>query len=674
LRSLSPAGAEFAESSALLTQVVDEIVARGPVFVPMYRGVAARAAGDQETGARLLTEALAQAQGTDLFVTIIVLGQLHRFDEAFTRLQQLMAAGLPLQYAARLLVRLKRYPEAVAAVGAIERAGGFSELDQPWEAPALAAEALLGVGDAAAAAERSSVAIEAFERHLAGLALDVFRTMATDDLTIAGMYTTAVRAHARLAAAAGDHLARGFELSDRCRASSLRELIQLDRAARADPAADAALRAWQQAGAQLARTVEEVGDPDRAPRLPAEIQRAVRAAERTLDDATAAAHGPLDRWRRTAVTPPLAEVQRRLAPGTLLLQYHVFDDELVGWAVTRDSARVLVRSCPTVALTAQVRRFHRALARPQSAEPGQAVLGRELADLLLVPFDADLQAADRVLVVPHGPLAVLPFHVLPWAGDVLGAARTVSYLPAASVLSRDPAPPRVGVDAPTLVVGDPAYAPHRGLSRLAGAAVEAQAVGSLRGTRPLIAEEAGWDAVRPGLEVARVAHLATHGLLREGAPYSAELALAGDASVTVPDLAGLDTTIDLAVLSACDSGRGRATAAGDLVGLSRSLLGAGVRELIVSLWPVDDMLACLTMVALHEQLLTEPGSVGRALAVAQARIRVTSRAKALEWYSGLGGGVNADRVRTTRDLGDVNWTLDPSLPFYWAPFIHIGSS
>jgi CHAT domain-containing protein len=83
----------------------------------------------------------------------------------------------------------------------------------------------------------------------------------------------------------------------------------------------------------------------------------------------------------------------------------------------------------------------------------------------------------------------------------------------------------------------------------------------------------------------------------------AELALAGDELLTVADLMGSDTSIGLASLSACDSGRGRVTASGDLIRLTRALIAAGAQELIVSLWPVDDELACLPMVALHERLL-----------------------------------------------------------------------
>ncbi|HBW89943.1 MAG TPA: hypothetical protein DEG17_13955, partial [Cyanobacteria bacterium UBA11149] len=44
---------------------------------------------------------------------------------------------------------------------------------------------------------------------------------------------------------------------------------------------------------------------------------------------------------------------------------------------------------------------------------------------------------------------------------------------------------------------------------------------------------------------------------------------------------------ELVVLSACDTGRGKITGDG-VVGLSRSLITAGVPSIVVSLWSVPD--------------------------------------------------------------------------------------
>lgn len=55
------------------------------------------------------------------------------------------------------------------------------------------------------------------------------------------------------------------------------------------------------------------------------------------------------------------------------------------------------------------------------------------------------------------------------------------------------------------------------------------------------------------------------------------------------------------VLGAGDTGCGRATA-DDLVGLNRALAHAGARDIIVSLWPVDDQGAKILMVDFHGRL------------------------------------------------------------------------
>jgi CHAT domain-containing protein len=224
-------------------------------------------------------------------------------------------------------------------------------------------------------------------------------------------------------------------------------------------------------------------------------------------------------------------------------------------------------------------------------------------------------------------------------------------------------------------VGDPAFHDDRRLSRLDGARIEAHHVARIHGTMAITGNQATRARILPRLATVRIAHLATHGRFRSGAPYSTELALAGHDSLAVPDLIGSRLQVELAILSACDSGRGRATAAGDFVGLTRAILGAGVRELVASMWPVHDMMTCLFMVAFHEHLQADPSCAASAITAAQRSIRALSPAGALERYELLGGESEAPhRRRTGRDLdAQADMPIDPAHPFYWAPFIHIGS-
>lgn len=657
-----------------IRRLLAETLRESDVLTPLYRGCAARDAGDPETAATAFAAALDAIcrPGSPVVLTVAVLAPLRRSPEAVVVAERAWRSGtLAAELAAPLFLRLGRPDLAEQAAAALPAEDGRS-----WDRPALAAETALGLGrpDPAVA----EVAVVRFERHLAGLSRDILRTMGLDSPAVAGLYMTAVRSHAALARPKADdeHLDRAFALSDRSRGMTLADLVDSHRDAATETAA-AAVRSWQRAGAELGRTVEELAAT--APE-PSAARSRMRRAERALDHAEEALVAAAPRLyhgrRRRPAEVSVAEVQARLAAGTVLVQYHAYDDRIVFFVLTADSADVRVTAAGTAELTGDARRFHRLVADPASTPPDRQRLGAALATTLLEPVAAELDAHDRLIVVPFGGgLSVLPFHALPWGDGELGSgSRVVSYLPAASVLlNRFDRAPATG---PPLVVGDPDYAAG-GLRPLPGTGVEGRAVAALHGVEPLTGAAVRRGEVLDRLAGAPLVHLATHGLLREAAPYSSYLALAGTDRLTVPDLMGLGPRLDLAVLSACDSGRGRATAAGDVVGLTRALLGSGVRGLVVSLWPVDDVLACLTMVGFHERTVAGSPPV-TALAEATARLRTMREGEAARRYAELGGHPAAARrtVRSARDLGPAHpgpAIGDPAHPSAWAPFVYVGA-
>jgi CHAT domain-containing protein len=74
-----------------------------------------------------------------------------------------------------------------------------------------------------------------------------------------------------------------------------------------------------------------------------------------------------------------------------------------------------------------------------------------------------------------------------------------------------------------------------------------------------------------------------------------------DGFLMAEEILGLNLNADLVVLSACDTGRGKITGDG-VVGLSRSLLTAGVSSLVVSLWQVPDDSTAQLMVLFYQNL------------------------------------------------------------------------
>jgi CHAT domain-containing protein len=386
-------------------------------------------------------------------------------------------------------------------------------------------------------------------------------------------------------------------------------------------------------------------------------------------------------------TASVAAIQALLPPRACLLEYQLVGRDLVGFAITRGGMQAHVARLG-YRLEGVANRFLRACAGGADA----AQEAQTLARALLEPFAAVLEASERVIVVPSGALNAVPFQLLPFGGEPLGATRVVSLLPAAALLAR------CGVDrplaaGPTLVIGDPAFdaAAHPGLRRLAGAAVEARAVAERYASDAVFMDaDAQEAALRPALPGRALVHVAAHGRLDEIAPNTSSIVLAGADELTVSDLIGLHIGADLAVLSACDTGRGTTTLGGDLVGLARGLTAAGVLRCVVSLWPVDDVAACVTMAAFHARVQAGVPPA-RALAEAQREIRALSGEEIAARYRALGGtlapgsravrrkahgGTRALEAFPELDDADTDTPVEAQgghLSSIWAPFVLIGA-
>lgn len=146
------------------------------------------------------------------------------------------------------------------------------------------------------------------------------------------------------------------------------------------------------------------------------------------------------------------------------------------------------------------------------------------------------------------------------------------------------------------------------LTALPGAEQEARAIAPLLHTQALIGSQATKAAVVQRLSTARIIHLATHGLLRSNLQaLDSAIALAPDGTgepsdglLTAAELAQMRLNAELIVLSACDTGQGQITGDG-VIGLSRSLITAGVPSVLVSLWSVPDAPTAELMTEFYRQ-------------------------------------------------------------------------
>ncbi|MEO1125273.1 MAG: CHAT domain-containing tetratricopeptide repeat protein, partial [Cyanobacteria bacterium J06639_16] len=265
-----------------------------------------------------------------------------------------------------------------------------------------------------------------------------------------------------------------------------------------------------------------------------------------------------------------------------------------------------------------------------SPQGDDAAIYQQLHQLLIAPIAEFLpdDPGDRVIFIPRDSLFLVPFAALQNpSGEILIEHHTLSTVPSIQVLgltqqlSQHDSTTLANVNpAEFLVVGNPTmpqvWSPETNsltpLPPLPGAQQEAEAIASLFNLQALIGNQATESQVKQQATDATVIHLATHGLLEYG-----EVAASGvqdlpgaialtpgngdDGLLTAAEILQLDLQANLVVLSACDTGLGRIVGDG-VVGLSRSLVAAGVPSVVVSLWSVPDAPTAELMTEFYQQL------------------------------------------------------------------------
>jgi CHAT domain-containing protein/Tfp pilus assembly protein PilF len=151
------------------------------------------------------------------------------------------------------------------------------------------------------------------------------------------------------------------------------------------------------------------------------------------------------------------------------------------------------------------------------------------------------------------------------------------------------------------------------------------------------------------IQEANYLHFATHGVVDELIPEKSRIMLYADSSkkndgiVYAPELYNIKLRANLVVLSACQTGSGKISRGEGIIGLTRPLLYAGAKNLLVSLWKVADASTAQLMIDFYKPFLANTSQTYRGYAsyLQKAKLKMI-----------------ADNVYAA--------------PFYWSPFFLIG--
>jgi CHAT domain-containing protein len=407
-----------------------------------------------------------------------------------------------------------------------------------------------------------------------------------------------------------------FEVAESCRSRSLLDTLgnapaRESGAARIEPELLDEDREYAREISRLVRQLQSAqGDPRIDARATRRQLRDVRAEYALFRNNIALQH-PGYAVFQTIQTVNLEDLRelfgrRPALRDTALIAYLIQDNAVVGFCFDGTNLHAAVLSEDANQVARQVACLRNAIAERDADWRRTA---HALDDVLLKPFATHLTGKSRLLLLPHRQLCFAPLALLSDdAGKTLVERFAFGVIPSASLLrywSRRDENEAVGVMKTGLAIANPD-------GSLPFAEREAKIVSdALQVTHVMIgaaAQEPSFFEQAPDVSVL---HIATHGVLNSTRPEYSHLVLAepdvGDAAQDgLLDVHEIVRKLDaassrLVVLSACQSALGPASDGNEVQSLSNAFLYAGAREVIASLWSVDDESTSLLMREFYAQ-------------------------------------------------------------------------
>ena len=395
----------------------------------------------------------------------------------------------------------------------------------------------------------------------------------------------------------------------------------------------------------------------------------------------------------------LADAQRALDYGTVMLAYDVGEKQTALFVVKRQGpvSAMLINIGRSeldkdVALTTNlINVTHNSTGIDQVRLKLLKAVSARLFSKLIQPAIEAVKGSERILIVPDGPL-----HLLPFSGLIVESQRSTDsarpiylmelkpiHTVASSTLyselkAASPAPSLKMATPSVVAFGNPSFpgdlgstktaldvgvrsAVERGLSfeALPAARDEVERITALFPENSLayLGADASEGRAKSLPQAIRYVHFATHTVLDGRFPMNSAVVLSVPEHFEEGHENGLLQAweifeqvrfdADLVVLSACESGLGKEMGGEGLIGLTRAFQYAGARSVMASLWKISDRTTAEFMVHFYRHL-KEGLPKDEALRAAQ-----------MEFIRGP--------IQVTNDKGE-RVEFDASAPYYWAAF------
>jgi CHAT domain-containing protein/Tfp pilus assembly protein PilF len=357
-----------------------------------------------------------------------------------------------------------------------------------------------------------------------------------------------------------------------------------------------------------------------------------------------------------ASSPSIKQLQGLLDNKTALLSYFTDEknDRLYIFLITHKSYKIVDHALP--------KEFDKYITGLRNGiffnvTHAYAKAAENLAKLLLPVIPLRIK---ELVILPTGRLSIIPFETLLTKHTNSSTSYqslsylinrfTVRYEFSAGLLLQKVKQPVKKPDA-IFLCAPVTFPAEENLSELPGTESEVKEISQLFASKNVAHDaytrlEATEHLIKSNsLKKYSVLHFATHGVVDEINPELSKIFLQNgsddeDGNLFAGEIYNLELEANLVTLSACQTGLGKISKGEGVIGLSRALVYAGAKNIIVSFWSVADESTAELMKKFYEGLLNNP-STGYSHNLREAKLSILKSEK----YAA---------------------------PYYWAPFILIG--
>lgn len=369
----------------------------------------------------------------------------------------------------------------------------------------------------------------------------------------------------------------------------------------------------------------------------------------------------------------LEKLQKKLGPNDDLIEYEVVNEKVVCFLISKNKFKVRSFSLDTTfdQSIREVLAFISSSAQLNISSKDYLNFQRNshsLYEKLLGPFESEIKNKNLV-IVPDGKLTYLPFEVLLSKSSAdrylhfkdlpyLIRDHSVRYSYSAGLIEDQKERfakwhPRLLAFAPDYVDGKGesllAYTGQRqGYEPLPGVAEEVMSIARFMPGKIILGRKATKTAFVTFANDYDVLHLAMHAVINDENPMFSTLVFASDnprssmGLLNTFEIYNQDLQASMAVLSACNTGKGQLRKGEGMISLARGFAYAGVPSIVMTLWSVNDNSSAKLMTG---------------------------------FYSFLAKG--ADKASSLRNA-KMNYIQQASVlkshPFYWAGYVLTGSN